>query len=370
MPDMDLQRAVYGLGVLVAVGLVAFGGVTALQAFGVEIPVVTGALSAASGGSGGGGGAGDGPTGGVDTVPVADYAVDGDVPLPTSISSGDAYLFTEANCPKTDSPVLYGDYVDFSASEATSGLTEGVEYEKVSLSSSNNATFEDLDAGTYCLVLVDKSSPREYHYHFGKVTMPTEVAQFRVEQDQPVKLIEKSAFVRFPTYDTDSATVFDTSDEPQVLASNASDVNFDDPSTNTTERSRTVVREVTYTSGQDYLGKLVAKNFNADDGIQTIEVTVTADGEEVYSKTLYDDTVDEFGSDNAFSAGLTDEPDREPKTAKSKVEIEATITYDANTAVASADDSEIGPGESIVDLHVEDIYGNVVGDEPKSYIVG
>lgn len=303
------------------------------------------------------------PTGEITKVAVSQYEVDGKVPLPTSVGSADVYLFEEK--PSSDSPVHWGDYVDFDATEATSGLAQGVDYEKVSISSSNVANFTDLEAGQYYGVLVDKSSPRDYHYEFFQVTMPEKVDKFLVEQDTPYKLIDDGTFTRFPTYDSDSTVSLDSSGETVSL-----DANLDDPSSNVTDRQRTVERTIDLSGGAPYLGELVADNFNAGDGISEISVTVTGDGSVLMDKTLKDGSTDEFGSDNAYSEALVTEPQENPEHPVDTVTVTVDVTYDANTDLTGDGNGDIGPGEGIVDFHVEDIYDNKIGSAGTVSITG
>jgi hypothetical protein len=345
----------WNLATIVVVGAVIFGGI-ALVSPGT-LDNVTGQLSAITGD-------GDDGNDGVEMVSVAEYTVDGEVTLPTTVSSADAYLFEKK--PDTDSPVHYGDFVDFDATEATSGLTEGVDYEKVSVSSKDTITFSDLDAGQYNLVLVDTSSPRDYHYRFMQVSMPDQVAKFKVEQSQPIKLAKKSEFDRFDTIKSDDAVAFN-SDRSETVSLSA---DLDSDSSNLTDRQRTVERTIELSGGKAYLGKVVADNLNDKDGISQVEVTVTVDGEEKFSKTLLDGSTDEFGSDNSYSKELVDNPQENPVTASSDVVVTVDVTYDYNTDYANSDNGDIGDAESMLDFKMTDIYGNTLGSAGTSSMTG
>ncbi|MDY6778585.1 MAG: hypothetical protein SVU32_08010 [Candidatus Nanohaloarchaea archaeon] len=303
-------------------------------------------------------------TGDFTQVPVSEYDVDGQVTLPTNVASADVYLFK--NKPGTSAPVHYGDYVDFSASEATSGLTQGVDYRKVSISSSSTATFSNLESGDYYLVLVDKSSPRDYHYTFGQVSMPSTVSKLKVTENQPVELTKTSAFTRFPTYKSDDTVSLNPSGETVALSAD-----LDNPSSDVSDRQRTVKRTVKVSGGCPYLGELVVDQFNADDGIKQLSVSVKVDGSVVKEKTLIDGSTDAFGSDNAFSTGLTSEPQHDPICSRDSVTVTLDVQYDANsTATTQADNNWLENGESIADFHVEDIYGNKIGSAGAVSITG
>ncbi|QLG61979.1 hypothetical protein [Halorarum salinum] len=310
-----------------------------------------------------------------DGVSVIDASTDGQLTFPTSASNMDVYLAdVEATdlSSETTSPVHYGDYVDFSASDAISGLTEGVEYHKVSLSSSKTATFADLEPGTYDLIVVDKAGTREYHYHFGQVTMPERISEFKAENNNVVELTRNTDgdkvvfFDRWASYKDDSSAVY----QPGQTKAVALDANIDDPSSNVTDRQRTIERSVTHTSGVSYLGKFVVKNFNPDDGVSKLAVSVSCEGSELYSKTLLDGATDEIGSDNAFSESLVSEAQHNPKECNGEVLTSVDVTYDASTLSGSADDDEIGTGEKIADFEVQDIYGNSLGSDGLVSITG
>lgn len=300
----------------------------------------------------------------VEMVATADYEVDGKMTLPTTISSGDIYLFTEK--PAGDAPIHYSDYVDFSANDAITGLTEGVDYHKVSLSSADTATFTNLDAGNYHAVSVDKSSPREYHYEFFTVEMPEQVEKFRVEQNQPVNLARKGDFTRMASYKSDDTVAYNADRSKTVSLS----ADLDNPSSNITDRQRSVERTITLSSGLAYNGKLVADNFNANDGVSELTVTVQCDGDQVFQKTLKDGSTDEFGSDNAYSKQLVDNPQENPLKCSGDAVLTADIVYDANTLSGSADDTEIGTGEKIVDLKLVDVYGSTLGSAGTTSVIG
>jgi len=300
----------------------------------------------------------------VEQVAVSEYTVDGKIELPDTCGSCDAYLF--ADKPDTDAPVHWGDYVDFSSSDATSGLTKGVDYEKASVSSGSSITFSDLDAGTYHLVLVDTSSPRDYHYQFMQVEMPEKVAKFKVEQSEPIFLARKDQFDRFDTIDTDD-TVSYNSDRSNTVALSA---DLDSDSSNITDRQRIVERTITLSGGKAYLGELIADNFNDGDGISKVDVTVTVDGDETFSKVLKDGSTDEFGSDNSYSKHLVDNPQENPEKSSKEVVITAEITYDYNTDGAGSDNGDIGDGESILDLKVEDLQDNTLGSAGTTNVKG
>lgn len=316
-----------------------------------------------------------------DRISVLDAGTTGEVTLPVAATNAKVLLVKDSVGIEEDTgnPVHFGDYVDFSLSDAKSGLTADVDYREASLSSSKTASFSNLEPGTYDIVLVDEAGTREYHYYFGEVTMPETISKWKAENNNVVELTRNQDspsrekivnFDRFPSYDTDSVSVFAPGGEIKQADDTAGTVDLKNPSENVTDRVRTIERAFTYNSGQDYLGKVVVNNLNTGDGISIIECTVTVDGDEQFSKTLLDGSTDEFGSDNAFSEQLVSDPQENPVKAGSRVEVECTVTYDYNTLAESADDSQISDGEAMFDFKLEDIYGNVAGADGASSVTG
>jgi len=333
-----------GISLALLVGVLVLGGVAVGSG---DIPFLSSASDSP-----------DADKEGVELVQTSDYGVDGEIRLPTTIGSGEVYLLTEQ--PEERSPTHWGDYADFDETEATSGLTEGVDYHKVSLSSADTATFTNLDGGKYHGVLVDKSSPRDYHYEFFTVEMPDQVGKFRVEQDQPVSLIDRSTFIRFPTYDEDYTHVFEPGSSSAVSLS----ADIDDASSSVTDRERTIRRTVELSGGASYLGEIVVENFNDADGISEVDVTVTSDDEVLLDKTLKDGSTDEFGSTNAYTTALVDQPEENPEDTVDQVEIAVDVVYDASGAdTVTGDDGVIDNGEAMFDFGVDDIYGTSIGTE-------
>jgi len=308
-------------------------------------------------------------TGSVTMIDSKGSGVDFSVTLSTAVSSADMYVMEKQ--PETVSPVHFGDYLDFDAAEATSGLTQGEDYEKVSLSSASKATFTaladsgSLGPGEKTLVLVDKSNPRDYHYYFGTVTVPSEIPLWKAENGKAVDITSETSFDRFPSYDTDNAEAVDSNRDVVSLSAD-----LDNPDSNVTDRQRTVVRSIDYTSGTDYLDEIVVNNFNDGDGISEVTCRVMVNGTEKYERTLYDGSTDEFGSDNAYSKKLVSNPEQSPLEAGSEVVVECDFTYDYNTASSSDANADIGDGEKLADFKVTDIYGNDVGTAGATSVTG
>jgi len=53
---------------------------------------------------------------------------------------------------------------------------------------------------------------------------------------------------------------------------------------------------------------------------------------------------------------------KQPIKATDTVKLQATVTGEFDTDVSTADDGEIGPGESIISLNADDIFGTAIGD--------
>jgi len=290
-----------------------------------------------------------------DTVSVNDWGVDGEVTLPLDVSSADVYKFE----PGVEVPDV-GDYDDFSISDATSGLQAGVDYEVVSISNSDTATFSEVkhQDQPYQFVLVDKSSPREYHYSFWSEGMPETVGTAFAEAGKTINLDDNANFDQWAAYGTDSAG-YKTSDSKYFSA--GTDLSFNSNGSKTV----TLERSVEVTQGVAYLGDVEVTGFNDGEGISEVDVSVMVDGEEVYSESLKDGSTGPLSDSTSFRNALTNSDvdlSTNPQKATGTVEIQVTVTGEFDTEVSTADDGELGPGESIISLNAYDIFDTAIGD--------
>lgn len=295
----------------------------------------------------------------VSTVATDTHTVDGVVPLQTDIGSADVYLFEEQ--PEADSPVNWGDFEDFDASEATSGLTEGVDYHVTSISDADEAVFDDLEAGTYSMALVDESEPRDFHNNFEEVTMPSEVRETIYESEGEVTLegVTSTDFTRFATYDTDDATTFDEDGSSVALSAN-----MDTPDSDVDDRERTVERTVEIQSGEEYLGELELNNIiDSEDAVDEMVVTVSADGSQPVSEDFGGETGD--SSSETVTIGDSDDPEK----VSDEIGVTVDLVYDA-AAEGTSDDDRVDEDEEVVSVDVVDIYGDSGGTEAPLTIEG
>ena len=312
-----------------------------------------GTLNSVTGDNGGTDGNQTVPSG--DTVSVNDWGVDGEVTLPLDVSSAEVYKFQ----PGVDVPDV-GDYDDFSISDATSGLQAGVDYEVVEISNGDTATFSEVkhQDQDYQFVLVDKSDPREYHYSFWNEAMPETVGTAFAEAGKTINLDDEANFDQWATYGTDSAG-YKTSDSKYFSA--GSDLSFDSNGTKTV----TLERSVEVSQGVAYLGDVEVTGFNDGEGISEVDVSVMVDGEEVYSESLKDGSTGPLSDSTSFRNALANSDvdlSTDPQMASDTVEIQVTVTGEFDTEVSTADDGELGPGESIISLNAYDIFDNAIGD--------
>jgi len=290
-----------------------------------------------------------------DTQKVNEWGVDGTVTLPLDVSSADVYKFAP------DVQVQdFGDYDDFNVGDATDGLQAGTDYEVVSISNARKATFDDVkhQSGDYQFVVVDNSDPREYHYSFWTESMPEEVNTAFAEAGKAVSLDDNANFDQWATYGTESAGYkFEDSD----YFNSGTDLSVD------TNGSKTVTLEerVPVDTGVAYLGSVTASSFNDGEGIDTVDLKVMVDGSEVYSKTLKDGSTGELSDSTSFTNELTTgdvDLSKQPVKATDTITLQVEVTGEFDTDVSTAGDGELGPGESIISLNAENIFGSAIGD--------
>lgn len=305
--------------------------------------------------------AGDNPDSGnnnlnnTDTQLVNEWGVDGTVELPLDVTSAEVYKF------EPDVEVQnFGDHDDFNVADATNGLQAGTDYEVVSISNAKKATFSEVEhqEGDYQFVVVDNSDPREYHYSFWNEGMPERVDTAFAEAGKAKSLDDNAQFDQWAAYGTESAGYkFDSSD----YFNSGTDLSVDSNGTKTV----TLEERVPLASGIAYLGSTSVTGFNDGEGIDSVELSIMVDGEDVYSKTLKDGSTGPLSDSTSFTNDLTTEDidlSKQPVKATGTVKLQATVTGEFDTAENAAGDGQIGPGESIISLNADDIFGTAIGD--------
>ena len=293
------------------------------------------------------------PTG--DVANVNDWGVDGEVTLPLDVSSAKVYKF-EPGVEVQD----FGDYDDFSITDATSGLQAGVDYEVVSISNGDTATFSEVKHQNqdYTFVLVDNSDPREYHYSFWREGMPKTVSQEFADAGKTINLDDNANFDQWANYGTDSAGYkFDDS----KYFSAGSDLSVDSNGSKTV----TLERSVEVTQGAAYLGDVEVTGFNDGEGISEVDISVMVDGEEVYSESLKDGSTGPLSDSTSVRNAITNSDadlSIDPHKATGTVEIQATVTGEFDTDESASGDGQIGPGESILSVNAYNIFDTAIGD--------
>ena len=279
------------------------------------------------------------------------YKVDLQATAPVA-SDFEADIFNDE--PKDDGE--FGNYVDYNRSDATSGMTQGVDYFHTDGTSTDTLTWSrslDISSGTYQIAIDDDASSEEYHTLFTEVTVPETVKFTNYNNNNPITAVNQGDFMRRASYSTDSAEIstingdaaeFSDLDGDTNLSSSAWDSGNDDETV-------TVERSLEYESGVDLLGEVsissVASSVNEADLTITGE---TPDGE----TTVYDRTVAENGA--KVSNLETDIADSEDMDVNPDVVSDLTVTLDVefDGTSASADSTAIT-------VDVQDIYGNSVG---------
>lgn len=268
-----------------------------------------------------------------------------DVTLPAT-TSGDVYLFTEK--PENGN---YGDYADFTASEATSGMVQGDDYYQVSISSSDTATFNDLKVGeTYYMAYVDSAG--NYHTQFAEVTMPTEIKTSKFDKDQNVDLTDELNFFRTGTVDSENSYVFN--ELGAQGSTTALSANLDDPSSDTEDRERSVQHTVTVQNGQFFLGDLQVSSLIGDSSaVSTMDITVDA-GEQSKEFSIAGDIGDKTSVEKELAAST------EPIQAGDEITVTVDLVYDASSTSTSSS-GFVDVDETVATLSVNDINGTTTG---------
>lgn len=285
-----------------------------------------------------------------DTVNVDDYGIDGKVVFPKTPSSADVRLFKAQ-------PENFGNHADWDAADAKSGLEVGVDYHEKTGVTSDTVTFDDLESGTYYLVIEDAN----YNTVFEKVEQPAKVPQVYADNDKAVKLADGNQMSTAASYGSDNVVSYDSDDN--VLATGT---DLPAPSENSTE-TVTIERSIDVDTGVSLLGNLETTSFNDGDGIQDVSVEVFADGSSVYSKSLKDGSSGELADGTSFGEDLADNVDTEPIRSAEEITVSYEVTADMNTQSSGADNGALEDGETILATGLDDVYSADVSTATKTY---
>jgi len=283
-------------------------------------------------------------------VNVNDWGVDAQVSFSATPSSADVMLFEER-------PEDFGNYADFSASDAKSGLELGVDYREQTGVSTDTATFDDLDTGTYYLVVEDSN----YNTQFKEVKMPETVSTSFAENDKAVTLVSGSEMSTVASYGSDNVVSYD--DDGNVLATGT---DLPAPASDGVQ-TVTIERNIDVDTGVSLLGNLETTSFNDGDGIEDVEVSVNADGSQVYSKSLKDGSSGELADGTTFGEDLEESVDTEPIRSSDSIEVVYEVTAQMSTAASSAGDGALQDGENILTTGLDDVTGGDVSTATKAY---
>jgi len=271
--------------------------------------------------------------------------VSASVSYPTSPTNPKVVFFNEE-------PEDFGNYVDFSASDAKSGLQAGVDYsETTSADSDNKATISDVDSGTY-YAYVDADN---YQPSFVEVTMPEQVdKEIYVTNSNAYKLVGKQDLRTTESIKSDNVVSYD--DSGSVLATGS---DLPDASSNGVQTVE-FVREVQVDTGTALLGAFDVTSFNENDGIEKVDVNVDMGGE-TYSKELKDGSTGELADSTSFGDDLVSDAETSPAEVAGTVTVTYTLEIERGTGTASADDGVLQTDESIFTGALDDIFGNDFG---------
>jgi len=279
------------------------------------------------------------------------YRVDLEAKAPVA-SDFEADIFAES----PDDDGEFGNYVEYNRSDATSGMTQGVDYFHTDGTSTDTLTWSrsmDISSGTYKVAIDDDASSEEYHTLFTEVTIPDTVKFTNYDNNNPITGVSQGDFKRRASYDTDSAEITTINDDAAEFSDLDGDTNLSDSAWDSSNDDETVTveRSIDYQNGVDLLGEISVSNVDGSVNEADLEITAqTPEGE----KVVYDKTVAEDGS--KVSQLETDIADSEDMEVNPDVvsDLTATLDVEFDGTSATADNTAIT-------VDVDDIYGNSVG---------
>lgn len=282
-------------------------------------------------------------------VNVNDYGIDAKVAFPTTSSSADVTLFKAE-------PENFGNYADWDTADAKSGKEVGVDYLEKTGVAADSVTFDDVDSGTYYVVVEGTN----FNTAFVEATQPETVQQIYADNDKPVSLVKGNQISTSAVYGSDNVVSYD--DEGNVLATGN---DLPDPSNETAEFE--ITRTIDVDTGVSLVGNLETTSFNDGDGIEDVSVTVTADGSQVYSKELKSGSSGELADGTTFGEDLRSDIDTNPVRASDKIEVTYTVTAQMNDLAGSAGDGVLQGGEAILTTGVDSVTDSDISTATKSY---
>lgn len=285
-------------------------------------------------------------------VDVNQHDVSASVNFPTSPTNPQVIIFEEK--PEKN----WGNYVDFDPANAKSGKQAGIDFHEVtSVNSNNKAVFSDVNSGKhYVYINADNYQPT-----FTTVDMPETVdKETYVTNDNDYKLAGAEVMRTSETYGSDNVVLKDGNGD--ILATGT---DFPTASANETQTLK-IRRTMDVDTGTALIGSYDVTSFNANDGIEVVDASITA-GSASYSMELKDGASGELADSTSFGDDIVDSPDTDPAEVTGEIVAEYTVEVQRNTDVSTADDGELGPGESLFSESMDDIFGNAVADGTKSY---
>ena len=264
--------------------------------------------------------------------------------------------------PKEDGE--FGNYVDYNRSDATSGMTQGVDFFHASGTGTHTLNWPksmDISSGTYKVAIDDIAGSEEYHTLFTEVEVPETVKFTNYDNNNPVTAVSQSDFMRRATYNTDSAEIATINGDAAEFSDLDGDTDLSDSawSSSSDDETVTVERSIDYSNGVDLLGEVSVSNVDASVNEADLKLTAqTPEGETV----VYDRTVAENGE--KVSGLETDIADSEDMDVNPDVVSDLTATLDVEFDGTSA-----SAGNTSVTFDVQDIYGNSVGTAGSTSLV-
>jgi len=252
----------------------------------------------------------------------------------------------------------YANFVDYNRSEATSGMTQGVDYYHADGTSTDTLTWSrtmDISSGTYKVAIDDDAGTEEYHTLFTEVTVPETVTFGTYDNNNPITAVSQSDFMRRADYNSDSAEITMINGEAAQFSDLDGDTNLSSSAwSSNDDETVTVERTYDYKHGVDLLGEVSISNVASSVNEADLKlVAQTPDGE----TTVYDKTVAENGAKvSGLETTIPDLSDTQDMETNPDVVNGLTVTLDVefDGTSASADSTAIT-------FDVDDIYGNSVG---------
>lgn len=285
-------------------------------------------------------------------VAVNQHDVSASTNFPTSPTNPQVILFKEK--PQKN----WGNYVDFSPSNAKSGKQAGIDFhEATSVDSNNKAVFSDVNSGEYYVYV----NADNYQPTFTTVEMPESVdKETYVTNDNDYKLAGAEVMRTSETYGSDNVVLKDGNGD--ILATGT-----DFPTASANETQELVIeRTVDVDTGTALLGSFDVTSFNQNDGIDVVDASISA-ASASYNKELKDGASGDLADSTSFGEDIVDNAETSPAEVTGEIVAQYRLEVQRNTVVATADDGELGPGESIFSEGMDDIFGTAVGDGTNSY---